>query len=73
MTKDESVNILKYLAAKYIDDGSDVLSLYGRIDAAAKNGGSPVKGVMYEILEKKNRKFSEFDRNLVSDLEYYFG
>ncbi len=73
MTHEESINVLKYLAAKYIDDGSSVLSLYKDIDAAAAAERSPVKGIMYEILEKKNREFSEFDRDLVSYLEYYFG
>ncbi len=71
MTAEDSVNILKYLAAKYLDDGAYVLELYRRIDAVADR--PPVKGVMYEIMEKKSAKFSEFDRNLVYDLEYYFG
>lgn len=71
MTKEESINILKYLLAKYLDDEVYILETYKKIDETSDR--PPVKGVMYEILRLKNRDFSIFDKNLVSDLEYYFG
>lgn len=71
MTKEESVNILKYLLAKYLDDEIYILSTYKKIDEISDR--PPVKGIMYDILRLKTRDFSSFDKDLVADLEYYFG
>ncbi len=71
MTKEECVNILKYLLAKYVQDRDYVLETYKRIDEISER--PPVKGIVYAIFEKRKFGFSPEDKDLLSDLEYYFG
>ncbi|WP_416409118.1 hypothetical protein [Agrobacterium rosae] len=71
MTKDESINILKYLLAKYVRDKEYVLNQYKRIDEISDR--PPVKGIMYEVLKRAKFDFSSEDKDLIADLEYYYG